>query len=117
MSEPFDPFARHRQEKSEEPEKKPRRSGTPPVLLDWLRNRWPATTICARDIYRCAPCPIRGDRKITLELAEALTGQGWLAPLETHRYDRKAWQIVGKAAQNAQPSQLSRLSRLSQGSL
>ena len=70
MSEAFDPFARHRQGKGEEPEKRLRRGGTPPILLDWLRSRWPGTTICARDIYRRAPAPIRGDRKTALELAE-----------------------------------------------
>src|SRR5262249_23008827 len=107
MSESFDPFARHRQERSEEPKRRPKRSGHPPIRLDWLRNRWPATTICARDIYRRAPAPIRGDLKIVLDLAEALTGQGWLAPIETHRYDRRRWQIVGKSGENAQLSQLS----------
>ena len=69
---------------------------SPPMLLDWLRNRWSGTTVCARDIYRRAPSPIRGDRKIALDLAEALVGQGWLTPIETHRYDRKAWRIIGK---------------------
>jgi hypothetical protein len=77
------------------------------LLLDWLRNRWPGTTVCARDLYRRGPGPIRGDRKIALELAEALTAQGWLAPVKTHRYDRKAWQIVGKSGENARLSQLS----------
>jgi hypothetical protein len=105
MSAPFDPFARHRQAKSEGPGRRPRRSGTPPILLDWLRNRWPGTTVSARDIYRRAPCPIRGDLKIVLDLTEALTGQGWLAPIKTHRYDRKKWQIVGKSGENAQLSQ------------
>jgi len=93
MSESFDPFARHRQEKSEEPRKRPKHSSSPPLLLDWLRNRWPGTTVCARDIYRHGP--IR-DRKIALDMAEALEGQGWLAPLKTFRRDRKEWQIVGK---------------------
>jgi hypothetical protein len=78
---------------------------SPPLLLDWLRNRWPGTTVCARDIYRCAPTPIRGDRKIALNLAEALALQGYLAPIPTHRYDRKAWQIVGKTGENARLSQ------------
>jgi len=96
MSESFDPFARHRQGKSEKPRSGPRRNSSPPILLDWLRNRWPGTTVCARDIYRRAPCPIRGDRKIALDLAEELVAQGALAPIKTHRYDRKTWQIVGK---------------------
>jgi hypothetical protein len=51
------------------------------------------------------PTPIRGDRKIALNLAEALALQGYLAPIPTHRYDRKAWQIVGKTGENARLSQ------------
>jgi len=78
---------------------------SPPMLLDWLRNRWPETTVSFRDIYRHAPAPVRGNRKIALNLAEALVGQGWLAPIKTHRYDRKAWQIVGKTGENARLSQ------------
>jgi hypothetical protein len=97
MSE-FDPFARHRQEKSEEPGRGLRRSSSPPMLLDWLRNHWPKTTVSARDIYRHGPNPVR-DRKIALNMAEALVGQGWLTPIKTHRYDRKAWQIVGKTGE------------------
>jgi len=68
---------------------------SPPALLNWLRNHWPKTTICARDLYRNAPSPMR-DRKIALDLAEELVAQGALTPIKTHRYDRKAWQIVGK---------------------
>ena len=79
-----------------EPGIKQSHRSSPPALLDWLRNRWPGTTVCARDIYRRAPCPIRGDRKIALDLAEELVAQGALAPIKTHRYDRKTWQIVGK---------------------
>ena len=65
------------------------------MLLNWLRNHWPETTICARDLYRNALGPIR-DRKIALDLAEELVAQGALTPIPTHRYDRKAWQILGK---------------------
>ena len=110
MSASFDPFARHRQAKSEEPGRKPRRSGTPPILLDWLRNRWPGTTISARDLYRNAPGPIR-DRKIALNLAEELVAQGALTPIKSWRYDRKEWQIVGTKGGNAGLSQ--QLSELS----
>jgi len=74
------------------------------MLLDWLKNRWPKTTISARDIYRHGPNPVR-DRKIALTLAEALVGQGWLTPIETWRYDRKEWKIVGKSGENAGLSQ------------
>ena len=74
------------------------------MLLNWLRNHWPETTICARDLYRNAPSPIR-DRKIALDLAEELVAQGALAAIKTHRRDRKAWQIVGKTGENAKLSQ------------
>jgi len=101
----FDPFARQRQGRSKEPRSKEprsesRRDGTPPMLLDWLQNRWPGTTVCARDLYCYAPRPIRDDRKIALELAETLVAQGWLAPIKPHRHDRKVWQIVGKSSEN-----------------
>jgi hypothetical protein len=105
MSAPFDPFARHRQGKSEEPRGRPRRSSSPPLLLDWLRNRWPGTTVAARDLYHHGPRPVRDDRKIALDLAEELVAQGALTPIKTHRYDRKAWQIVGKTDKNAKSSQ------------
>jgi len=81
------------------------------MLLNWLRNRWPATTVCARDIYRHGPRPARDNRKIALDLAEELVAQGALAPLKTHRYDRKRWQIVGKSNENAQQARLSQLSQ------
>src|SRR5262245_42888007 len=77
---------------------KHRAAARPPLLLDWLRNHWPKTTICARDLYRNAPNPIR-DRKIALDLAEELVAQGSLTPIKTHRHDRKAWQIVGKTGE------------------
>jgi hypothetical protein len=99
----FDPFARHRAPKDRANTVKAHRS-SPPMLLDWLRTRWPGTTVCARDIYRHGPNPVR-DRKVALNMAEALVGQGWLIPIKTHRYDRKAWQIVGKTGENAQLSQ------------
>ena len=109
MSAAFDPFARHRQGKSKEPRNVPKHKSSPPLLLHWLRNRWPGTTVCARDIYRHGPNPVR-DRKIALDLAEELVAQGALAAIKTHRRDRKAWQIVGKTGENArlsqQPSQL-----------
>lgn len=76
------------------------------MLLDWLKNRWPGTTVSARDIYRHGPNPVR-DRKIALNMAEALVGQGWLTPIKSWRYDRKEWQIVGKMGKNARLSQQS----------
>ena len=67
---------------------------SPPVLLNWIRNHWPGTTVSARDLYWRGP--IR-DRKIALELADALVAQGWLVPLKTFRHDRLEWRIVGKS--------------------
>ena len=103
MANLFERLDKERPPPAEATNKQSRNS--PPTLLDWLRNRWPETTVCARDIYRHAPSPIRGDRKIALDLAEALVGQGWLTPLKTHRHDRKAWRIVGKTGENAGLSQ------------
>ena len=74
------------------------RENFPPMLLNWLRNHWPKTTNSARDLYRHGP--IR-ERKIALELADALVAQGWLAPLKTFRHDRLEWQIVGKSDDKA----------------
>jgi hypothetical protein len=62
-------------------------------LLDWLVNRWGKPTVSARDIQRFGPNPIR-DRNSANAMAEILVEHGWLAPLKTHRYDRREWQIV-----------------------
>jgi hypothetical protein len=62
-------------------------------LLTWLQNTWTKPTICARDIYRHGPNPVR-DRESALNSAEILEKRGWLIPLKAHRYDRKRWQIT-----------------------
>ena len=51
-------------------------------------------TICARDIYRHGPRPVREDRETALEAAEILERRGWVVRLPTHRCDRKRWQIT-----------------------
>jgi hypothetical protein len=69
---------------------------TPPEalrLLNWLQHNWGRATICARDIYRSGPNPIR-NRESTLKTTETLEKRGWLIPLKAHRYDRKRWQIT-----------------------
>jgi len=73
----------------------PTNYSSPPIerLLDWLVNRWPKPTVCARDIHRLGPNPIR-DRKSAIAMAETLAEHGWLTPLNTHRYDRREWKIV-----------------------
>jgi hypothetical protein len=63
-------------------------------LLDWLQNTWDKPTICARDIYRHGPRPVREDRERALEIAEILVRRGWLTPVEAHRHDRKVWRIA-----------------------
>jgi hypothetical protein len=82
-----------------------RAAAKPPLLLDWLRTRWPGTTVAARDLYHHGPRPVRDNRKIALDLAEELVAQGALTPIKTHRYDRKAWQIVGKTSKNTKSAQ------------
>ena len=85
---------------SDEPEKPappPTPLATPPEilrLLDWLQHNWNRPTVCARDIYRSGPSPLRDDRERTRELTEILEKRGWLIPLKAHRYDRKRWQIT-----------------------
>jgi hypothetical protein len=82
------------------PPPEPTPSPTPPAtprealrLLDWLQHNWGRPTICARDIYRNGPSPVR-DRESTRKSTEILEKRGWLIPLKSHRYDRKRWQIT-----------------------
>lgn len=63
-------------------------------LFDWLQHTWDQPTVCARDIYRHGPHPVRKDRKTALEAAEILERRGWLIPMKTHRRDRKKWRIA-----------------------
>ena len=53
-------------------------------LFDWLQHDWNQPTVCARDIYRHGPRPVREDRKTALEAAEILVRRGWLVPMKTH---------------------------------
>ena len=93
MASLFDRLAQSRPAQAEAQIKRPREN-SPPMLLQWLRYHWPKTTVSARDIYWRGP--IR-ERKIALELADALVAQGWLIPLKTFRHDRLEWRIVGKS--------------------
>jgi hypothetical protein len=61
-------------------------------LLDWLQH-WAKPTVSAREICIYGPRPIR-KREIAGKAAETLVKTGWLVPVQTHRYDMKAWQIV-----------------------
>ena len=63
-------------------------------LLDWLINFWPHDTVCARDLYRYGPCPLRDNRKDAIAQAEVLAANGWLSVAKSHRRDRKVWQIA-----------------------
>jgi hypothetical protein len=62
-------------------------------LLNWIQHDWPEATLCARDIYRYSPRPIR-DHKSAMTLAKILTERGWLTPTESHRCDRFVWRIM-----------------------
>jgi hypothetical protein len=71
-----------------------RRSSPSEKLLDWLINFWPHDTVCARDLYRHGPCPLRDNRKNAIAQAEVLVGNGWLNTTKSHRRDRKVWRIA-----------------------
>ena len=62
-------------------------------MLDWLVNRWPSPTVCARDIYVYGPRCTR-NLKSALNVTKILTENGWLTPVKSHRYDRHEWQII-----------------------
>jgi hypothetical protein len=64
-------------------------------LLDWLQ-RWNKPTVSAREIRIYGPKSIR-DRQSALNSAETLVKYGWLIPNQTHRRDRRVWQIVHKS--------------------
>jgi|SRR5215471_9599761 len=106
MSESFDPFARHRQGRSEEPGIGPR-PGANTVsseraqkllpaqrLLDWLQH-WAKPTVSAREICMYGPNTVR-DRKRAVDAAEILVKEGWLVPIKTRRRDMYQWGIVRK---------------------
>src|SRR5215470_111532 len=61
-------------------------------MLDWLQ-RWSKPTISVRDVHIYGPRPLRG-RKNVVDAAEVLVKNGWLTPLEPHRYDMHAWRII-----------------------
>jgi len=61
-------------------------------LLDWLQG-WSKPTISAREICIYGPRPIRKREKAG-NAAKILEKNGWLIPVQTHRYDMEAWQIV-----------------------
>jgi hypothetical protein len=63
-------------------------------LLDWLQ-RWTKPTVCTRDILIYGPNSLR-DPKSAIDSAEILVRNGWLVPVEPHRYDMHKWQIVRK---------------------
>jgi hypothetical protein len=101
MSESFDPFARHRQGRSEEPGSGPRPGANMASselardlqkLHEWIQH-WGKPTVCLRDICYRGPNSIR-DRKKAIGLAEILVGHGWLLPIRTRRRDMREWQIV-----------------------
>jgi len=64
-------------------------------LLSWIINNFNGTTISVRDICWRGPRPTR-NRANALATAEALVVAGWLAPIESHRHDRREWRIAGR---------------------
>jgi hypothetical protein len=61
-------------------------------LLIWIRRYWNKPTISLRDIMIFAPRAIR-DREIATKHAETLEKCGWLAPIRSHRRDRRVWRL------------------------
>jgi hypothetical protein len=64
-------------------------------LLSWIINDFDGATIGVRDICWRGPRPNR-DRTSALAMAEALVAAGWLAPIKSHRHDRREWRIEGR---------------------
>jgi hypothetical protein len=64
-------------------------------LLSWIMNNFDGTTISVRDICWRGPRPIR-DRANALAMAESLVAAGWLAPIKSHRHDRREYRIAGR---------------------
>jgi hypothetical protein len=64
-------------------------------LLSCIINDFDGTTISVRDICWRGPRPTR-DRANALAMAEALVAAGWLAPIKSHRHDRREWRIAGR---------------------
>jgi hypothetical protein len=76
----------------EEVIKRPQKFQHAQKLLDWLQH-WAKPTISARDICIYGPRPIRNREKAG-NAAKILEKNGWLIPVQTHRYDMEAWRIV-----------------------
>jgi hypothetical protein len=60
-------------------------------LLDFLQ-RWPKDTISARNIYQFGPRSTKKRREAMAPI-EVLVRHGWLTPIQSHRRDRRQWQI------------------------
>jgi hypothetical protein len=61
--------------------------------LDWLQ-RWPKDTISVRDICQFGPRATTRTQRAVIDVAEVLERRGWLAPIPSHRRDRRRWQIL-----------------------
>jgi hypothetical protein len=62
-------------------------------LLDWLQ-RWGKPTVCIRDVRIYGPRP--HNREGVIGSAEILVENGWLSPIQSPRYDGRAWRINRK---------------------
>jgi hypothetical protein len=89
----FERLDKGRPAPTEEAIKQPQKIQRAQKLLDWLQH-WGEPTICARDLCVYGPRP--RDRESAIDSAKFLAEQGWLSPIQTHRYDRHAWRIVRK---------------------
>jgi hypothetical protein len=77
-----------------EPEPKKTAEITPEQrLLDWLQ-RWPKETVSLRELQQFAPRAVRTQGNVIDHSVGVLVRHGWLTPLQSHRRDRREWQVV-----------------------
>jgi hypothetical protein len=73
------------------------------LMLDWLMNRWPKSSVTLRDIQAYGPGSVR-DRKVALNLMDTLVARRWVAEVKPHRHDMKRWGIARGPIAQPQPT-------------
>jgi hypothetical protein len=79
---------------TELPEPKPAPEVSPEQQLLNFLQRWPKETVSLREIQQFAPRAVRTQGSVIDHSVGVLVRHGWLAPLQSHRRDRRAWQIA-----------------------
>jgi hypothetical protein len=73
------------------------------LLIDWLMNRWPKSSVTLRDIQAYGPGSVR-DREVAISLMQTLVARRWVAPIRPHRHDMKRWGIARGPIAQPQPT-------------